>query len=158
MNRRLRTLSLLLASGAVVAAAGCQTGMQMHVMHGPDVPAQYGKAFQRYAAQMNIDMAKMMSDMHAPGYTGDADIDFIAMMIPHHQGAIDMARLVLQDGNDPVTRKLAEEIIASQTVEIEGMQRRLNELRRGASRNNPDGYPALGGTRGGLPALHKPTP
>lgn len=150
MNRALKTFGLLLASGTILAAAGCQTSMQMHDMHGPEVPAQYGKVFQRYAAQMNIDMAKMMSDMHAPGYTGDADIDFIAMMIPHHQGAVDMARLVLQDGNDPVTRKLAEEIIASQTVEIEGMQRRLNELRRGASRNNPDGYPALGGTRGEL--------
>ena len=158
MNPALKTFGLLLASGALLVAAGCQTGMPMPNMHGPDVPAQYGKVFQRYATQMNIDMAKMMSDMHAPGYTGDADVDFIAMMIPHHQGAIDMARLVLQDGNDPVTRKLAEEIIASQTVEIEGMQRRLNELRRGASRNNPDGYPALGGTRGGLPVMNKPTP
>ena len=157
MNRALKTLGFLLASGALAAAAGCQTGTQMHTMHsGPAVPTQYGKAFQRYAAQMNVDMAKMMGDMHAPGYTGDADVDFIAMMIPHHQGAIDMARLVLQDGNDPVTRKLAEEIIASQTVEIEGMQRRLNELRRGASRNNPDGYPALGGTRGGTNQTDKP--
>ena len=100
---------------------------------------------------MNVGMAKMMSDMHAPGYTGDADIDFIAMMIPHHQGAVDMARLVVQDGNDPVTRKLAEEIIASQTVEIEGMTRRLAQLRGGVKRIIPDGYPALGGTRGGQP-------
>lgn len=117
-----------------------------HNMHAE--PRQYGAAFQRYATEMNAGMAKMMNDMHAPGYTGDPDIDFLAMMIPHHEGAVDMARLVLQHGDDPVTRKLAEEIIASQRVEIEGMQRRLADLRRGASRDDPGGYPALGGTRG----------
>ena len=114
----------------------------------PPVPQQYGESFQRYAAEMNIGMVKMMNDMHAPGYTGDPDIDFLAMMIPHHEGAVHMARLVLQHGDDPVTRKLAEDIIASQRVEIEGMQRRLADLKRGVSRRDPDGYPALGGTRG----------
>lgn len=115
----------------------------------PKVPQQYGKPFARFAGEMNVGMAKMMTDMHAPGYTGDPDIDFLAMMIPHHEGAKTMARLVLQHGTDPVTRKLAEEIIASQQVEIEGMQRRLADLKRGASRTDPGGYPALGGTRGG---------
>lgn len=117
----------------------------------PSVPRQYGEAFARYATDMNAGMAKMMNDMHAPGYTGDPDIDFLAMMIPHHEGAVDMARLVLQHGDDPVTRKLAEDIIASQRVEIEGMQRRLADLKRGVSRGEPGGYPALGGTRGNMP-------
>jgi uncharacterized protein (DUF305 family) len=128
-----------------LGTAGAQHDMHMH--EAPPVPKQFGKTFERYAAEMNVGMGKMMSDMHAPGYTGDADIDFLAMMIPHHEGAVDMARLVLEHGNDPVTRKLAEEIIASQRVEIEGMQRRLDDLRRGASRTNPGGFPALGGTR-----------
>ena len=114
-------------------------------------PSQSPEPFQRFAAEMDVGMAKMMSDMHAPGYTGDADIDFLAMMIPHHEGAVDMSRLVLQHGNDPVTRKLAEDIIASQRVEIEGMQRRLSDLKRGVSRTDPGGYPALGGTRGSPP-------
>lgn len=118
----------------------------MHAL--PKAPGQYGEAFQRFATEMNTGMAKMMADMHAPGYTGDADIDFLAMMIPHHEGAVEMARLVLQHGNDPVTRTLAEDIIATQRAEIEGMQRRLDGLRRGASRTDPGGYPALGGTRG----------
>ena len=117
----------------------------------PTVPSQYGEAFRRYATEMNTGMVTMMSDMHAPGYTGDPDIDFLAMMIPHHEGAVDMARLVLQHGDDPVTRKLAEDIIASQRVEIEGMQRRLADLKRGVSRSDPGGYPALGGTRGNIP-------
>ena len=127
--------------------AACQAA-DMHMHEGPAVPNQYGKQFENFASELNIGMEKMMSDMHAPGYTGDPDIDFLAMMIPHHEGAVDMARLVLQHGTDPVTRKLAEEIIASQRVEIEGMQRRLNDLRHGASRTDPGGYPALGGTRG----------
>ena len=117
--------------------------------HGaPKMPSRYGEPFQRFAAEMDVGMAKMMSDMHAPGYSGDADIDFLAMMIPHHEGAVDRARLVLQHGNDPVTRRLAEDIIASQRVEIECMQRRLADLKRGVSRSEPGGYPALGGTRG----------
>ena len=131
-----------------IAALGALI-MAEHQHDAPPVPGQYGPAFQRFAEEMNVGMGKMMSDMHAPGYTGDPDIDFLAMMIPHHEGAVDMARLVLQSGTDPVTRKLAEDIIASQRVEIEGMQRRLNDLKRGASRVDPDGFPALGGTRGG---------
>lgn len=136
----------VLAFGWLAAAHAQHPGAHLHGV--PDVPAQYGPSFERYAGEMNVGMGKMMTDMHAPGYTGDPDIDFLAMMIPHHEGAVDMARLVLQHGNDPVTRKLAEDIIASQRVEIEGMQRRLVGLRRGASRVDPGGYPALGGTRG----------
>ena len=136
----------LLAFGCLGVAHAQHPGA--HVHGEPVTRAQYGKSFERFAGEMNVGMEKMMSDMHTPGYTGDPDIDFLAMMIPHHEGAVDMARLVLQHGNDPVTRKLAEDIIASQRVEIEGMQRRLSDLRRGASRIDPGGYPALGGTRG----------
>jgi uncharacterized protein (DUF305 family) len=90
-------------------------------------------------------MERMMRDMHAPGFTGNPDVDFLAMMIPHHEGAVEMARLALIHGRDPVTRRLAEDIIASQVVEIEGMKRRLAMLRKGLS--EPE-FPALGGTRG----------
>src|SRR5262249_27949854 len=100
-----------------------------------------GAEFER---QMASAMNRMMRDMHAAGRTGDPDADFLAMMIPHHAGAIDMARLVLQYGRDPATRRLAEDIIAGQAIEIEGMKRRLAALRRGAE---PE-FPALGGTRG----------
>ncbi len=92
-------------------------------------------------------MRKMMEDMHRPGYSGDADVDFLAMMIPHHAGAVEMARLVLIHGRDAATRRLAEEIIAGQTAEIEAMQRRLAMLRKGG-RSAEEDYPALGGTRG----------
>ena len=97
---------------------------------------------------MSAGMTRMMEDMHAPGYSGNADIDFLAMMIPHHEGAVEMARLVLIHGRDPLTRRLAEDIIASQVVEIEAMKRRL-ELLNKPSRERE--FPALGGSRGPVP-------
>ena len=68
----------------------------------------------------------MHEDMAVP-LTGDADVDFLAGMIPHHQGAIDMAQVVLKHGKDPKVRKLAQEIIAAQKKEIAMMQAWLAE-------------------------------
>ena len=67
-------------------------------------------------------MDKMSRDMAAAPVTGDADRDFTAMMIPHHQGAIDMARYELANGKDPALRKLARDIVAAQEKEIAAMK------------------------------------
>ncbi len=62
------------------------------------------------------DMA-MMKNMHAP-YSGNPDVDFRRKMIPHHQGAIDMAKVALQHAKDPETKRTAQKIIDDQQKEI----------------------------------------
>ena len=69
-------------------------------------------------------MERMHSSMMID-YTGNADVDFARAMIPHHQGAIDMAEVELKYGKDPELRKMAEEIIAAQKKEIANMKKWL---------------------------------
>ena len=74
-----------------------------------------------FLAESDAAMKKMMSDM-AVKPTGDVDADFVAMMVPHHQGAIDMALAVLRHGRNPQIRRLAQEIIVTQQQEIAAMR------------------------------------
>jgi uncharacterized protein (DUF305 family) len=90
------------------------------------INATAGKA-DPFATQMMQAMERMDAGMMAAKPTGDPDRDFIAMMIPHHQGAIDMAKLQLIYGRDPILRRLAQAIIVEQQQEIELMQRSLRE-------------------------------
>jgi uncharacterized protein (DUF305 family) len=96
---------------------------------------------------MSAAVDKMHEKMAAARQTGDPDRDFLAMMIPHHAGAVEMARLVLIYGRDPLVRQLAEEIIAGQQAEMAGMRARLKVLDDGPD-PRPDGFPAVSGTRG----------
>jgi uncharacterized protein (DUF305 family) len=66
-------------------------------------------------------MMAMDKGMDIP-YTGNADQDFVAGMIPHHQGAVAMAKVELQYGHDPQLKRLAREIIAAQDKEIAFMK------------------------------------
>jgi uncharacterized protein (DUF305 family) len=71
---------------------------------------------------MMAGMTKMNHAMSAAPLTGNADQDFVAMMLPHHQGAVSMAQVELQYGHDPEMRRLAKSIIAAQDKEIAEMR------------------------------------
>ena len=109
----------------------------------PAAPGVNPLDYARFTAGMRTGMDKMMLDMDEDPPSGDPDLDFLVMMIPHHWGATEMARLVLLHGRDPLVREIAEKILATQISEIEGMRGRLAALRE-------DGeiYPSLTGNRG----------
>jgi uncharacterized protein (DUF305 family) len=62
--------------------------------------------------------AMMAMMMNMPPYSGDADVDFMKQMRPHHQAAIDMAKVLLVNGRDPETKKLTQEIMIAQEKAI----------------------------------------
>ena len=70
---------------------------------------------------METSKTKMDKSLAAAPMTGDIDHDFATMMMPDHEGAIDMANAELSCGEDPVMRRLAEEIIVDQQSEIDAM-------------------------------------
>src|SRR5271169_1597479 len=70
---------------------------------------------------MGASMLKMQKGMTSAPMSGGVDHDFATMMIPHHQGAIDMAKAELSYGKDPVMRRLAQEILVDQQSEIDVM-------------------------------------
>lgn len=80
----------------------------------------------------DTDLDKSMVTMHAEMQkvrcTGNADADFASLMIPHHQGAIEMSKVELQFGTDPRLRRLAQEIIVTQQSEIEVMKGAIRDL------------------------------
>ena len=79
-----------------------------------------------FLAENDAAMARMMDGM-AVKPTGDVDRDFVAMMVPHHQGAIDMAVAVLRHGHNEQLRRLAQEIIVTQQQEIAAMRMAVGE-------------------------------
>jgi uncharacterized protein (DUF305 family) len=78
-------------------------------------------------SELITSMNKMHMAMTAVARSGNSDIDFVRLMIPHHQAAIDMAKTQLLYGKDGQMRRLAQEIITDQQLEIELMQRWLKQ-------------------------------
>ncbi|HVY00659.1 MAG TPA: DUF305 domain-containing protein [Pseudorhodoplanes sp.] len=110
-------------------AQGMHGGMQGGGMHrGAGAGAARGDDSPATLAYRGVN-AKMHEAMDI-AFSGDADVDFVRGMIPHHQGAIDMARIVIAFGKDPEVKKLAEGIIKAQEDEIAWMKGWLDKNRR----------------------------
>ena len=104
----MRRTAILLSATVLVAAARVPT------------------ANREFVHEMNAAMDRMMGAMQVRP-TGDVDRDFAAMMIPHHQGAMDMAVAELRYGTNPQLRRIAQEIIVDQQQEIAAMRLAIGE-------------------------------
>jgi uncharacterized protein (DUF305 family) len=119
-------MSTLLASAALImiSVLAPLQGVRAEEMKGMNMSAKAGAtpADKAFAASMQ-DMMKAMNVTP----TGNPDKDFVLMMMPHHQGAIDMAKVELQYGTDPELRQLATDIVAAQEKETAQMKDWLAE-------------------------------
>lgn len=117
---------IIFATVAIVIAAGAVWADDPHHhVTGPSTGTDTNA--QEFAAQMDHAMERMHAGMAAAKPSGELDRDFAAMMIPHHQGAVDMAEIQLRFGHDERMRRLAQGIIVEQRAEIAVMQRFLDE-------------------------------
>jgi len=95
-------------------------------------------------SELLASMKKMHMAMEAIKPSGDSDVDFVRLMLPHHHAAIDMAKTQLLYGKDPQMRRLAQEIITDQQLEIDLMQRWLKQQKSAAAKENQPTPPDTG--------------
>lgn len=119
-------MSLALLNGAMTSCTAPPSGVRERAVDASSTPP-YLVTAESFQQQMDSAMDVMSHGMATVHMTGDPDRDFALMMIPHHQGAIDMAKTELLYGKNPVLRRLAQEIVVTQGSEIAVMQAELKK-------------------------------
>jgi DUF305 family protein family protein len=137
---RKRVISLATTTSLAVASLVMAHGpTSAHRIH-QTMPIQYVADWHDnsdeapFLSENEAAMNKMMTDMRVKP-SGDVDRDFVAMMVPHHQGAVDMAKAELAYGHNEALRRLAQEIVVNQDQEISAMRRAVGD-------KSPAGSPA----------------
>jgi uncharacterized protein (DUF305 family) len=115
---------LPLIVGALAMGLAALSAMAQDTQHAPTKPQAGGDTMGMHGAAMHAAMQQMQQGMDMP-MSGDPDQDFAQMMIPHHQGAIDMARIELESGKDPQLREMAQKVIEDQEREIAALKQWL---------------------------------
>src|SRR5439155_19823115 len=95
-------------------------------------------------SELIASMDKMHMAMGAIDRSGNSDVDFVRLMLPHHQAALDMAKTQLLYGKDPQMRRLAQEIVTDQQLEIESMRRWLKQRELASAKDNKTSAPDSG--------------
>jgi uncharacterized protein (DUF305 family) len=139
MRNSILLAGLLLGALPAAQAQHHMAGMGHADMSGMSHVLPPGSPAAAFHQQMDSVMTVMDTGMQQMGGVPPTDIDasFAAMMVPHHQGAVDMARLQLLYGKDPELRRLAQSIIAEQQVEIQQMNAWLRKHQATTTRVAP---------------------
>jgi uncharacterized protein (DUF305 family) len=113
MNRKMYLFAILILLASSVTLDAEQRNSQSHSSKAAVEPEW---------AELMGSMDKMHTTMASTEPSGNADVDFVSLMLSHHQAAVDMAKTELMYGKDPQMRRLAQDIITAQQSEIETMQ------------------------------------
>ena len=89
---------------------------------------QKSKSYEKFAKQAQMDMSEMMRAMGEVSPTGNVDKDFIAAMIPHHQGAVSASKQILALSKNPQVKQFAKDIIAAQEAEVRMFEELLKAM------------------------------
>lgn len=127
--------SALVAASSISFVRAEETPKASAHDHAGHAAAEGGDALSAASKEYEAAMQKMHKDMSLP-YTNDVDVDFVRGMIPHHQGAIEQAQILLKHSKNPRLRRLAGGIIAAQKREIRFMKYWLEEHQKGVESGN----------------------